>query len=160
SLWAHLCFLPSARGAADAQNAPPIPCHDAVPCACEAVACEHPFCDASRATCYAYVCVASAVTPTRSCRVPRPQRKICNTTTHFMAFLQFLYRTFMTSQPRCVILRGSRSRASPWSRLTSDGGTVSRFSVPEGRACHDARALRGRFGPMATRVDLRHPARH
>jgi hypothetical protein len=34
---------------------------------------------------------------------------ICNTTTHFMAFLQFLYSTFMTFQPRCVNLRGSRS---------------------------------------------------
>jgi len=36
---------------------------------------------------------------------------ICNTTTHFMAFLQFLYSTFMTSQSRCVTLRGSRSMA-------------------------------------------------
>ena len=34
---------------------------------------------------------------------------LCNTTTNFMAFLQSLYSTFMTSQPRCVILKGSRS---------------------------------------------------
>jgi hypothetical protein len=47
SLWAHLCFLPSARGAADAHNSQPMPWHDAVPCACEAVACEQPFGDAS-----------------------------------------------------------------------------------------------------------------
>jgi hypothetical protein len=34
---------------------------------------------------------------------------ICNTPTHLMAFLQFLYSTFMTSHLHCVILRGSRS---------------------------------------------------
>jgi hypothetical protein len=47
SLWAHLCLLPSARGAADAHNSQPMPWHDAVPCPCEAVACEQPFYDAS-----------------------------------------------------------------------------------------------------------------
>jgi hypothetical protein len=38
SLGAPLCFLPSARGAADVHNSPPLPGHDAVPCTCEAAA--------------------------------------------------------------------------------------------------------------------------